>query len=110
MRYNKVECSTSARPYSTSHNVKVPFCMPEFSVKNMILHRFYVDNNEGELGIGYDTIIVRDLMVQIGLMADYKCQVLEWDVSAVPMKDTRGMIGQKYLKNREMSKVSIQTT
>ena len=49
-------------------------------------HRFHVDNNEGEFGIGYDLIIGRDLMVQPVLSADFKSQVLQWYDVTVPMK------------------------
>ena len=51
--------------------------MPEFSGSKIINHRFHVDKDEGELGIGYDMIIGCDLMVQLGLTADFKRQVLQ---------------------------------
>ena len=57
--------------YCTTHDVKVPFCMPELTGSKIINHRFHVDNNEGELGIGYDMIIGSDLMVQLCLTADF---------------------------------------
>ena len=60
--------------YFMTHNVKVKFCMPEFSRRNMLLQRFHVDNNEGESIIGYDMIIGHDLMVHIGLLDDFKHQ------------------------------------
>ena len=52
-------------------DVKVTFCMPYFSSIKIILHLFNVDNNGGLLGIGYDMIIDRDLMVQICLMDNF---------------------------------------
>ena len=45
-----------------------------------------MDKNEVELEIGYNMIIERDLMVQIGPLADFKRQVLHWDGSTVTMK------------------------
>ena len=74
---NKVEYSTAIGLYCITHDVKVPFCMLEFSIIKITLHHFHVDNNEGESGIGYDMIIGRDLMVQLGLSADFKFQVLQ---------------------------------
>ena len=65
MHPNKVEYIKSAGPYCTTHDVKVPFCIPEFSIRKIILHRFHIDNNEGESGIGYDMIIISDLMEQL---------------------------------------------
>ena len=67
--------------------------MLEFSIKKILLNHFNVDNNKGELGIGYEIITVHDLMVKIGLMANFKHQVLQWDDTAVPTKDPRILIG-----------------
>ena len=53
--------------------------MSEFSIRNIILRQFHVDNNEGESGIGYYMIIGLDLMVQLGLSVDFKRQFLQWD-------------------------------
>ena len=50
---NKVEYSTDAGLYCTAHDVKVMFCVPEFSSSNIIEHHFHVDNRKSELGIGY---------------------------------------------------------
>ena len=49
------------------HNVKFPFNMTEFYSRKIVSNHFYVDKNQGESGIGYDMIIGRDLMVQLGL-------------------------------------------
>ena len=72
MRSNKEEYRTAVGVYCTTHGVKVPFCMPEFSSRNIINNFSHVDNNEGESGIGYDIVIGRDLVVQLGLTADFK--------------------------------------
>ena len=42
MRSNKVECSTAAGVYCTTHDVKVTFCMPELSSSKIIDHLFHV--------------------------------------------------------------------
>ena len=57
MRPDKVEYNISSGPYCTTHDVKVPFCMPEFSR----------NNNEGESLIVHDIIIGCELMIQLGL-------------------------------------------
>ena len=51
MRYNKVEYKTVAGMYCTTHDVKVPFCMPELSSSKIINHRFHVDNDKIESSI-----------------------------------------------------------
>ena len=71
MRSNKVEYSADAGVYCTTPDVKVPFCMPGYSSSKIINHLFHVNNDKGESVIGYDMIIGRDLMVQLGLMADF---------------------------------------
>ena len=109
MRSNRGEYSTAARVYCTTHDVKVPFCMPEFCVNKITNHRFHVDNYEGELGISYYMIIGRDLMVQLGLTADFKRQFLQWDGTNVHMKEPSNLIGQTDLTKREICEVVMQT-
>ena len=50
-------------------------------------------------------IIGRDLMVQLGLTANFKRQVLQWDGATVHMKEPRNLIGKSDLTKREMRKV-----
>ena len=64
---------------NTTHDVKVPFCWPEFSSSKIINHRFHINKYEGESGIGYDMVIGCNLMVKLGLTADFKRQFLQWD-------------------------------
>ena len=109
MRSNRVEYRTAAGVYYTTHDVKVPFCMPELYESKIINHRFHVDNDEGELGIGYDIIIGRDMMLQLGLTANFKRRVLQWDGATVNMKESRNLLGQSDLTKREMRKVVLQT-
>ena len=54
-------------------------------------------------------IICRDLMVQIGLTADFKRQVLQWYGATVHIKDPSSLLGQSDLTKREMRKVVMQT-
>ena len=60
--------------------------MPEFSSIKIIEHRSHVDKDKVELLIGYDRIIGRDLMVQLGLMSDFKRQVFQWGGATLPME------------------------
>ena len=77
MRFNKVEYSTSIGPYCNTHDIKLEFCMSDFSFSKIIVHRFHVDNYEDKSIIIYDMIIFQNLMVQIVLSADFKHQVLQ---------------------------------
>ena len=109
MRYNKVEFSTAAGAYCTTHKPKLPFCMPYFSNSKIIQHRFHVDNNKRKSGIGYDMIIDRDLMVKLGLLTESKRQFLQWDGLTVTMKEPIGLLGKSYITIQKMCEVIIQT-
>ena len=91
---NNVEYSTAVGLYFTMHDAKVPFCMLEFSIIKITLHHFHVDNNEGDLGIGYNMIIGCYLMVHIYLLNYFKCHVLQFNGAIVPMKKHSGLIGK----------------
>ena len=68
------------------HGIKVTFLMQEVSSRNIIRHRFHVNNGIGESGIGYNMIICRNVMVMLGLLAIFKSKVLQWNGATVPMK------------------------
>ena len=102
MRSNKVEYSTADGMYCTTHGIKVPFCMSEFSSSEIINHNFNVNNYEVNSCIVYDMIIGRDLLVQLVLTADFKCKVLQWDGATVHMKEPSGWLGKSDLAKREM--------
>ena len=50
-------------------------------------------------------IIGHDRMVQLGLMADFKRQLLQWDGATVHMKDPRHLIGKSDITRQYMLKV-----
>ena len=60
--------------------------MPDLSSSKILEHSFHVDNEKVELGICYDMIIGHDLMIQVGIPANIKCQALQWDGITVPME------------------------
>ena len=84
--------------------------MPDLSSSKIIEHRFHVDSNKGELGIGYYMIIGRDLMVQLGLSAEFKRQVLQCYDVTVPMKEPRSLLGKSGLTSCEMREVLMQNS
>ena len=106
---NRVEYNTAAGVYCTTNDVKVPFCIPEFSGSKIVNHRFHVDNDEDESDIGYYMIIGYDVMVQLGLMANYKCQVLQSDCTTVHIKEYSILLGKSDLTKCDMREVVMQT-
>ena len=109
MPSNKVEYGTAAGVYCKTHDVKVHFCMPEFYSSKIINHCFHVDNDKDESVIGYDTIVVNDLNVQLGLTADFKRQVLQWDGATVYMKEPSGLLGKYDINKRDIREVVMHT-
>ena len=49
MRSNRVEYSTAAGMYCTTHDVKVHFCILEFSGSKIINHRFHLINMKANM-------------------------------------------------------------
>ena len=54
-------------------------------------------------------IIGHDLMVQLGLKAEFGHKILEWDDTVVPMNDPVNLLGQTDLTKRNMGEVVIHT-
>ena len=83
---DKFEYSMDVGSYCTPYNVKMTFCMTDFSIIKIISYQYYVDNNKRGLGTSYHMFNVCNLMVQLGQMTSFKCQVIQWDCTEVPMK------------------------
>ena len=54
-------------------------------------------------------IIGHYLMVHLGLTADFKRQVLQWDRAIVYMKETSSLLGQSDLTKSETREVVMRT-
>ena len=106
---NTLDYSTASGSYYTTHDVKMPSFMPDFYSIKIILHRFHVDSNEEESGIGCDIIIVCELVVQLGLSENFKHQVFQWDGATALKKEPSGLLGKTYLTSRKIGEVLIQT-
>ena len=48
-------------------------------------------------------------MAQLGLMANFKHQLLQWDGATVPMKKPRSLLDKSDLNKRKMREVVMQT-
>ena len=105
---NKVGYGTTVCVYCTTNYVKVPFCIPEVSRSKVINPFFHVKNDKGESGIGYNMIIHGDLMVQIGLTAEFKRQSHQCDGATLHMIEPRGLLGLSDIHKHDMRKVVVQ--
>ena len=54
-------------------------------------------------------IIGRELMVQLGLTANLKRQLLQWDGATVHMNDPSSLLGQSDITKSEMNELVMQT-
>ena len=73
----------------------------------MISKRFHVNDKEGNVCIGYEMIMVCKLMVQLGLVADYKHKAIEWDNTVVNIKYPGNLIGKPKLTKHNIQSVVI---
>ena len=54
-------------------------------------------------------VIGRDIMEQLGILGNFKHQILKWGGARLIMKEPSGILGQTNLTSREMIKVVMQT-
>ena len=83
--------------------------MTDLSSRRVIDHRLHVDNDKVNSGIGYAMIIGRDLIVQLGLMDDFKYQLLQWDDDKVHMKEPRSLLDKSGINKHDMREVFMQS-
>ena len=75
---NRVEYGTVSGTYCITHGLKVWFFVSELSIRNIIMHWFHVDNKDRKTSIFYDIIIDQELILQLGLIYNFKCNGLQW--------------------------------
>ena len=105
IKYNIVQPLAYTAQCMTS---KCLLACQSFSSK-IINHQLHAANDKGESGIGYDVIIGHELMAQLGLRANFECQVLQWDVATVHMKESSGLLGKSDLNKSKMREVLMKT-
>ena len=76
IRSNTAKWITAAVLYDITHDVKVPFSIPEFPSRKIVTHIFHIDNTGVDAGVRYDMIIGHELMIQLGLKAYFGIQTL----------------------------------
>ena len=81
--YNAVEWSTPAGNFNTNTVKTVKFRLNEFSDNKSITWDFYIVNANHNLG--YDMIIGRDLLVELGIILDFKNKTIKWDNDTIAM-------------------------
>ena len=54
-------------------------------------------------------IILLDIMIQVGLIENFKLQVIQWGINSVSMKEPRDFLCQTDLTSCDMREVVMQT-
>ena len=81
---NKNSFSTGGGLLKTTHEAKVAFSLSEFSNSKIIEWKFSLAERKD---LGYDMIIGRDLLGQLGIVIDYKNHIIDWEGIKIPMRD-----------------------
>jgi hypothetical protein len=76
--------STGGGNLKTTHEAKVTFSLSEFSNSKIIEWTFSLADRDD---LGYDMIIGRDLLGQLGIIIDYKNNLIDWEGTKIPMRD-----------------------
>jgi len=82
-RKSEQEFHTAAGTFKAAGKVVTEFSLPDFNDSKVLSWPCYLDETEA---IGYDMIIGRDLMNEIGLSLDFKNKEIIWDDLRLPMR------------------------
>ena len=85
---NNVECGTYSGTYYTTHGIKAKHFITDFSSKNYISYWYCVNSDTCELGMFYNMIIGRYLMINISLIANFILNLCEWGGAVVSIKES----------------------
>eukprot|EP00957_Ditylum_brightwellii_P186913 14233476-Ditylum_brightwellii.AAC.1 len=87
--------ATAVGEFETWRKARIKFQFPEFSKSKEIGWSFHVEkSNPNDDTLGYDMIIGRDLMTDLGIIIDFKDGYIIWDGIKCPMKQ-RHSVGMK---------------
>ena len=88
-KYRRVRTTwaTAGGEFQTCRKAKVEFQLPEFSTSKEISWLFHVDKSDpNDDALGYDMIIGRDLLTDLGIIIDFEDGYIIWDGIKSPMK------------------------
>ena len=84
--HKPIRYETTAGPYISRLQCKVPFTLAEFSSSSVINHKFQVDEESTAGDIGYDAIFGRNILSELGLIMDFDDKIMSWNGNVVPMR------------------------
>ena len=95
--------STGGGNLKTTHEAKIAFSLSEFSNSKIIEWTFSLADRDD---LGYDMIIGRNLLGQLGMIINYKNNLIDWDG---PMRDYE-RICKLNLSSKELMVIIQNTT
>ena len=84
--------------------------MPQLYIIKIAPQYFCVDNDGGNQGVGYGMMIVIDLMLHLGLMTDFKPNIIEWNDTVVTINYMGRRNRQTNISKCDMKQVVLQTS
>ena len=76
--------ATGSGVLKTKYESEIHFTLPEFSDKKIIKWTFNITDSKD---LGYDIIIGRDILTELGISLSFKNKSVEWEGISIPMRD-----------------------
>jgi hypothetical protein len=83
----KQQWSTKGGVFSTDVRCAVPFYIVDFTTNKLVDWTFHVDSQTKSSSAGYDMIIGRDLLFNLGIDIKFSSGTLKWEDTKIPMRD-----------------------
>jgi hypothetical protein len=81
----KQQWSTKGGVFSTDTRCAVPFNIVDFATNKRVDWTFYIDNQPKTSSAGYDMIIGRDLLCNLGIDIKFSSRTLKWEDTKILM-------------------------
>ena len=78
---------TKAGTFTTTKQCKIKFRLPELFNDRIIEYKVHVDEQTQSEETYYDMLLGGDICSELGIIIDYKNNVVQWDGATVPMVD-----------------------
>ena len=78
--------ATGSGVLTTKYESEIHFTLPEFSDKKIIKWKFNVTDSEE---LGYDMIIGRDILTELGINFSFDTKTVEWEGISIPMSELK---------------------
>ena len=92
---NTTTWHTTAGDFNTNFKSKIDFSLPELHEKRIITKTMHITPNE----MGYDMIIGRDLLEDLGIDLKFSNHTISWDFAEIPMRPRNSTLSESYYVN-----------